>query len=98
MDHSLILLGNRDSRTPGSRSLWTKWLMYLRETYLCHNYNLPLWDDKALLPEILRPVWEAAADAEMNRVDEPIMNVWRDLAMRVNVRRARGFTSSGTVR
>ncbi|KAL4964325.1 uncharacterized protein BDV14DRAFT_201097 [Aspergillus stella-maris] len=77
---TLILLGNRDSRTPGSRSLWTKWLMHLRETYLLHNYNLSLWDDRSLLPEILRPVWESASDAELNRVDEPIMNVWRDLA------------------
>ncbi|KAL4947510.1 hypothetical protein BDW69DRAFT_190129 [Aspergillus filifer] len=77
---TLILLGNRDSRTPGARSLWTKWLMELRETYLLHNYGLSAWDDKALLPEVLRPVWEAASDAEMNRVDEPIMCVWRDLA------------------
>ncbi|KAL4942734.1 hypothetical protein BDV06DRAFT_235248 [Aspergillus oleicola] len=77
---TLILLGNRDSRTPGARSIWTNWLMHLREAYICHNKGLAAWDDRSLLPELLRPVWKEAIDSEISRIDEPIMHVWRDLA------------------
>lgn len=76
----LIGLGLRDCRIPGARSIWTRWLMYLREAYVEHGRGLDVWDEKALLPEVLRPVWRQASDSEISRLQEPIMGVWRDLA------------------
>lgn len=88
----LIGLGIRDCRIPGARSIWTRWLMHLREGYIEHGRGLDVWDEKAFLPEVLRPVWRYASDSEISRLQEPIMGVWRDLAwtlVGVDVERAK---------
>ncbi|KAL4931382.1 uncharacterized protein BDV17DRAFT_288927 [Aspergillus undulatus] len=78
---TLILLGNRDSRVPGARNIWTYWLSELRIAYINHNQGLDAWDEKGLsLPEMLRPVWKEAIDSEISKLDEPVMSVWRNLA------------------
>lgn len=66
--------------------------MHLREGYIEHGRGLDVWDEKAFLPEVLRPVWRYASDSEISRLQEPIMGVWRDLAwtlVGVDVERAK---------
>ncbi|KAL4781232.1 hypothetical protein BJX76DRAFT_363750 [Aspergillus varians] len=76
----LIHLGVRDCRVPGARSIWTRWLMVLREAFVDHGRGLAVWDEKSFLPEAMRPVWRHAIDSEISWAQEPVMNVWRDLA------------------
>ncbi|KAL4973563.1 hypothetical protein BDW66DRAFT_153678 [Aspergillus desertorum] len=76
---TLIHLGMRDCRIPGARSIWSEWLMYLRECYIHHGKGLDVWDEKSLLPEILRGIWRNAIDAQIDVVDQPrVMTGWRD--------------------
>ncbi|KAL4997397.1 hypothetical protein BDV10DRAFT_186192 [Aspergillus recurvatus] len=76
---TLIHLGMRDCRTPGARTIWSKWLMYLRECYTNHGRGLEVWDEKWLLPEVLRGIWLDAIDAQIDVVEQPrVMAGWRD--------------------
>ncbi|KAL4914339.1 hypothetical protein BDW62DRAFT_204732 [Aspergillus aurantiobrunneus] len=88
----LITLGINHCRIPGARSIWTEWLMLLREAYLDHGRGLAAWDDTWLLAEAYRPVWREAIDAQISRIEQPVMPVWRDLAwglVGVDVERAK---------
>ncbi|KAL5046576.1 hypothetical protein BDW71DRAFT_207369 [Aspergillus fruticulosus] len=76
---ALIHLGMRDCRTPGARTIWSKWLMYLRECYINHGKGLEAWDEEWLLPNMLRGIWRDAVDAQIDVVEQPrVMAGWRD--------------------
>ncbi|RDW64427.1 uncharacterized protein DSM5745_09838 [Aspergillus mulundensis] len=82
--HILIHLGIRDCIRPGARTLWSAWLMELRECYELHGRGLDEWDEKLNFPEPLRPIWQYAIDAQNDVLEQPgCMKVWRDAMWRL---------------